>query len=212
MMSSSYCRLFWEINWAHQGALTFVNPAGAASSACTSSLGVSLLASTPWWCLWRFLCFWYFSAKLLFVFIKQINLDQVQSDQTNMVYSLFYSMTDCQGKDSASFFNLLQYRTVWLSKLISIVLLLGMIPVGRVQQTNHLAAPALTQGERRGWLLWTNKSKTPPPKTTRRSFLLLNKHSPTRMLDEWTNIMSGWVVKLRHSAPVRRHFLRLHKN
>lgn len=129
-----------------------------------------------------------------------------------MVYSLFYSMTDCQGKDSASFFNLLQYWTVWLSKLISIVLLLGMIPVGRAQQTNHSVAPALTQGERRGWLLWTNKSKTPPPKTTRRSFLLLNRHSPTRMLDEWTNIMSGSVVKLHHSAPVRRHFLRLHKN
>lgn len=100
------------------------------------------------------------------------------SDTSNMVYSLFFSMSGCQGKDLALFFVFFSIADLDMfffpeespPKISSIVLFLDMIPVGKAPQTKHWAAPALTPAERRDWLLWINKSRTPRPrpKTTRR--------------------------------------------
>lgn len=88
--------------------------------------------------------------------------------QLTCFYSLFFSMTGCRGKNSALCLYYSCFPEGAPLDAACTVSHSDTSPAGTARQTGRWAAPAPTHGGRRGWLLPTGKSKTPPPKTTRR--------------------------------------------
>lgn len=109
-------------------------------------------------------------------------------------------MTDCRGKDSSLVF-ILYYscfpENTPLDTCCTLTLS-DMSPVGTAQQTDRWAAPAPTHGEKRGWLLPTGKSRTPPPRTTRRWYCSINLSTSRQsslsffLFDHWAKEMFDW--------------------